>query len=217
MLKKLLRARFGKDKESDVRDLKSPTDLVAGDLVAFKHRLTLPESLQGQTFEVTKVSTYEYQDGIYPQLTLDGAEIGRFYLSFKGNDPSELSLSRALGRRDVVRLFAEADFAALWDDDFVDLDVAQPLPAYAGWFGQRYSQVKKSAEGYFYDRDCRGETLSQNVDDDSEEFRYHECEDDSGRFGLTVEVWSDGETDVTLDVYVTPEVIEEMHPGDGKQ
>ena len=73
--------------------------------------------------------------------------------------------------------------------------------------------MKKWAEGYFFDRDCRGETLSQYEDDDSEELRYHECEDASGRFGLTVEVWADGDTEVSLDVNVPPDVIESMLPG----
>lgn len=212
MLKKLLRARFGKDADA-ARTLDSPGGLAAGDLVTFKHRLALPGDVQGQTFEVAAVGTYEYEDGIYPQLTLEGTEAGRLYLSFKADDASELCLSRPVPRRDVLKLFGEEAFSRLWDDDFADLDVAERLDAYDGWLADGYAQVKKWAEGYFYDRDCRGEKLSQHVDDDSEELRYHECEDASGRFGITVEVWSDGDTDVTLDVNVAADVVESMLPG----
>lgn len=215
MLKKLFRARVGGKSADAGRQLASVADLRQGDLLTFKHRLALPPSVQGQTFEVAKVVSYEYEDGLYPQLALDGAEGGRIYLSFKASDATELCLCRDLPRRDVLKLFGEDTFSALWDDDFVDLPVAETLDAYEGWLADGYAQTKKGAEGYFYDRDCRGEQLSQYQDDDSEELRYHECEDASGRFGLTVEVWSDGDTDVSLDVNCSPDVIESMWPGDG--
>ena len=215
MLRKLLRARFGKrqDGPDPDRPLNSANDLKAGDLVTFKHRLALPSSIQGQTFEVSSVSVYEYEDGLYPQLTLDGAEGGRLYLGFKASDPAQLSLSRHAPRADVLRLFDEDAFAGLWEDGFAELDVATPLDDYQGWLGERYAQVKNWAEGYYYDRDCRGETLSEYQNDDSEELRYHECEDPSGRFGLTVEVWGDGETEVSLEVHCSADVIESMWPG----
>lgn len=215
MLKKLFRARFGDKSAEAGRRLASAADLAAGDLLTFKHRLALPPSLQGQTVEVAKVGSYQYEDGLYPQLALDGAESGRIYLSFKAGDASELCLSRDLPRKDVLAIFGEEPFATLWDDDFVDLAVAEKPEVYDGWLADGYAQTKKWAEGYFYDRDCRGEQLSQHQDDDSEELRYHECEDASGRFGLTVEVWADGETEVTLDVNCPPDVIESMWPGDG--
>ena len=215
MLRKLFRARFG-DKSADTgRRLAGATDLRQGDLLTFKHRLALPPSVQGETFEVAKVGSYEYEDGLYPQLALDGAEAGRIYLSFKADDATELCLARDLPRKDVLKMFGEEAFATLWDEDFVDLAVAEPLDAYDGWLADGYAQTKKWAEGYFYDRDCRGEDLSQYQDDDSEELRYHECEDASGRFGLTVEVWGDGDTEVSLEVNCPPDVIESMWPGDG--
>lgn len=214
MLKKLFRARFGRAAEPG-RTLATPADLRAGDLLTFKHRLSLPPDVQGQTFEVARVDTYQYEDGIYPQLTLEGAEAGRFFLGFKASDPAALCLSKTAPRKDVRRLFAEDAFGALWEEDFVDLEVVEKLAAYDGWLADGYSQVKKWSEGYFYDRDCRGEKLSNFQDDDAEELRYHECEDATGRFGLTVEVWTDGETEVTLDVNCPADVVESMWPGEG--
>lgn len=213
MLRKLFRARFGKDSGDDARSLESPADLAAGDLVTFKHRLALPGDVQGQTFEVSSVGAYEFEDGLYPQLTLDSAESGRIFLSFKAGDATELCLSREVPRRDVLKLFDEDAFSTLWDDDFAELTVASRLDTYDGWLADAYSQVKKWAEGYYHTRDRRGETLSQYADDDSEELRYHECEDATGRFGITVDVWGDGETEVTLDVNVPPDVVDAMFPG----
>ena len=214
MLKKLLRARFGRATEPG-RALRGPGDLRAGDLLTFKHRLSLPPDVQGHTFEVSKVGTYQYEDGIYPQLTLDGTEAGRVYLGFKDGDATRLCLSKNTPRKDVLHLFNEDTFAGLWEDDFATLAVLEKPSAYDGWLAESYAQVKKWAEGYFYDRDCRGETLSDHQDDDAEELRYHECEDATGRFGLTVEVWGDGETEVSLDVHCPADVIDAMWPGDG--
>ena len=214
MLKKLFRARFGDKSADSGRRLETVADLRSGDLLTFKHRLVLPPSVQGQTFEVSKVGTYEYEDGMYPQLTLDGAEAGRIYLSFKDGDATELSVSKEAPRKDVLKLFDEEAFSALWDEDFADLEVGAQLDGYDGWLGTSYSQTKKWAEGYYHDRDCRGEQLSKYQDDDAEELRYHECEDSSGRFGLTIEVWGDGDTEVSVDVNCSPDVIEAMWPGD---
>jgi len=216
VLRKLWRARFGDKDAPAARRLAGVEDLRQGDLLTFKHRLSLPPALQGQTFEVSEVGTYHFDDGLHLQLTLDGVEGGRVYLSVPERGATELSLSREAPRADVLKLFDEAAFAALWDDGLATLAVATPLPEYEGWLGERYEQVVNFGEGYFYDRDRRGESVSRHVDDDAEELRYHECEDASGRFGVTVEVWADGETDVSLDVNCPLDVIDSMWPGESR-
>ena len=213
---KLVRSRFRRDKEEG-RRLEKPAHLLAGDLVSFKHRLALPQDIQGRTFEVASVATYQYESGIEVQFTLVGEEGTNIYL---GLDPKEarpeLCLSRDLKRRDVLKLFDEDAFAGLWDEDeFAELDVEKPLERYAGWLADSYSQVTKDAVGFYYDRDCRGETLSMRQNDDSEELRYHECEGSNDNLGLNVEIWGDGETDVSLEAYCDADVIEAMWPGDG--
>jgi len=214
VLRKLFR-RGGS--ESEARRFEGPADLGPGDLLTFKHRLALPRDVQGRTFEIASVATYQYESGIEVQFALVGEEGTKFYL---GLDPKEsqpeLCLSRDLKRKDVLKLFDEDAFAGLWDEEeFAELDVVEPLERYAGWLADGYSQVTKDAVGFYYDRDCRGETLSMRQDDDSEELRYHECEGSNDSFGLNVEVWGDGETDVSLEVYCGADVIESMWPGDG--
>ena len=217
----MLRKLFGRRAEDrparrrgGPRRLEGPGDLGPGDLLTFKHRLALPPAVQGETFEVASIGTYQLEHGLEVQLALDGAAGERLYLGFEAGDPSELSLSRSVPRRDVLRIFDEEAFSALWAEDFAELEVVSPLPAYEGWLASRYSQVKKWVESYYYDRDCRGEDLSRYEGDDGVELRCHECEDDTGRFGLSVEVQGSGETDVSLDVHCPPDVIDAMWPGE---
>lgn len=219
MLRKLWRARFGEPRaaSSTPRQLERPADLQPGDLLTFKHRQALPPRLQGQTFEVSELGTYQFDDGLRIQLALDGAEGGRVYLGFPAQGATALSLSCQAPRADVLRIFDESAFAALWDEGLAELEVAAPLPAYEGWLAERYKQVVNFGEGYFFNRDCRGERLSSRVDDDSEALRYHECEDATGRFGVSVEVWADGETEVSLDVNCPLDVIDAMWPGEGAE
>ena len=218
----MLRKLFGRRPEGraaagrgrGARRLEGAGDLRAGDLLTFKHRLVLPPAVQGQTFEVSSVGAYQLEDGLEVQLVLDGGAGERRYLGFDAGDPSALTLSRNVPRRDVLRLFGEDEFSALWDEDFAVLEVRSPLPEYEGWLAARYSQTGKGVEAYYYDRDCRGEALSQHQDDDGLELRCHECEDDGGRFGLSVEVRSGGETGVSLDVRCPADVIGTMWPGE---
>ena len=213
MLRKLIRSRFGKRDADSPRQLSDPGDLAAGDLLTFKHRLLLPPEIQGQTFEVSAVGAYHFEHGLYAELTLDGTAGERIYLGFEAGDASELCVSRTLPRADVLRLFDDDAFAALWDEDFAELQVADALPAYEGWITSRYAQTKKWAEGYYYNRDCRIDPPSELQDDDAEELRCHECEDDTGRYGLSVEISADGETEVFAEVNCPPDVIESMWPG----
>ncbi len=212
MFRKLWRSHFGKTNEQ--RRISSPGDLTSGDLITFKHRLVLPPSLQGQTFEISSVAAYEYDDGLYPQLTLDGPNGDRIFLVFKETSPNQLYLSRVAPRSDVLNIFDEQEFATLWEEDFAEISLVNRLPEYDGWLGDRYTQTKKSAEGYYHDRDCRGKEISDN---EGEELRYHECEDGSSQFGMSVEIYGDGETEVSLEVHCNSDVIESMWPGEGSR
>ena len=135
---KLVRSRIRRDK-GEGRRLEKPADLLAGDLVSFKHRLALPQDVQGRTFEIASVGTYQYESGIEVQFTLVGEEGTKVYL---GLDPKEsqpeLCLSRDIKRKDVLKLFDEDVFARLWDEEeFADLDVEEPLERYGRLAGGR--------------------------------------------------------------------------------
>lgn len=214
VFRRLFGGGSGKDDEG-ARELENAGDLAAGDLLTFKHRLLLPPALQGQTFEVASVATYQFDDGMYTELTLVGEQRNKIHLGVDPRDAAaRFDLSITVPRNDVVTVFDEDNFAQLWDDDGpTALTVVEAMPKYEGWLCDSYNQVVNNGVGYYFDRDCRGESLSTRQDDDSEEFHYHECEGEDDQFTLTVEVWGDGETDVSLEVSCPGDVIETMWPG----
>ena len=206
---------IGSSTENNERQLEDVRDLAAGDLLTFKQRLALPEPIQGQTFEVSDVATYQYEDGVYMSLTLVGEQRNKVTLGFDPDDAhGEIDLGIVVPRNDVLTLFDEDAFARLWDaTPGIELEVIAKPDAYEPWCANRYTQVISDGVGFYFDRDCRGETLSTRHDDDSEELRYHECEGDDDRFTLSVEIWGDGETEVSLEVSCPPDVVETMWPG----
>lgn len=205
---------FKKPKQSTTRSLTQPGELRAGDIVVLKERRSLPPELQGQQLEVTHVGTYQYSSSVEKTYTLRTAENKTYYMSTDDNDGDPLlCFSIKIPRAAVLEIFDEDAFAQLWDADYASLTVQAKLERYESWLTDEYYQKVKEAEAYFYDRDCSDRPPSASLDDDGEELRYHECEgvpDD--RFGVTVEVWDGGDTDVFLQLACPVDVIDEMWP-----
>lgn len=204
---------FKKNKKSQ-RQLNSPTQLKVGDIVVLKERLSLPDELQGQQLEVSHVGTYQYASGVEKEFTLRNAESRSYYMCVDDNDGDPiLCFTIKVPRNSVLEIFNEDDFARLWEADFASLKTQSIPEKYTNWLTDNYHQIIKDEEGYFYNRDCGDKPPSGHLDDDGEEFRYHECEgapnDDRS---LIVEVFGNGETDVFLEVSTSLDVIDELWP-----
>ncbi len=207
---------FNKDKSSTIRALTRPEELQQGDIVILKERRALPIELQGQQLEVTAVGTAQYSDGFEKELTLRSAENKTYYLSVDNNDGDpHLCFSIKIPRDIVLTTFDSDNFAQLWEDEFVNLAVKNKPKAFAAWLSDDYQQTVKDGEGYFYNRDCTDEILANCLDDDGEEFRFHECNAQiDHNYSLSVQVWQDGETDVFLALSTPLDVIADMLPHD---
>ncbi len=73
------------------RTLTDPVQLQVGDIVSFKQRRSLPDQLQGQQLEVTKVGAYQYSETeITKELTLRSEDSKTYYLSVDDNDGDPL-------------------------------------------------------------------------------------------------------------------------------
>ncbi len=195
------------------RTLTDPSQLQSGDIVAFKQRRSLPDELQGQQLEVTKVGGYQYSETeITKELTLRSEDDKTYYLSIDDNDgDSLLCFSIKLPESKLFTLFDESEFSELWGDDFVTLTVKEKPEELASWLADNYTQRMKEGEAYYYNRDCGGVVPE---DDEGEELRYHECVGNVDTRCLSVEIWGDGDTDVSLVVLCPIDVIDEMWPSE---
>lgn len=200
----------GKD---EPRRLTDPEQLQVGDIVAFKQRRSLPDGLQGQQMEVTKVGGYQYSaTQITKEITFRSVDNVTYYLSIDDNDGDPLlCFSIKLQESKVLTIFAEDEFSQLWGDDFVTLTVRQKPEELISWLADSYTQRIKESEAYYYNYDCGGKVPE---DDDGEELHYHECVGNVDTRYLSVEVWGDGDTEVSLVAVCPVDVIEDMWPGE---
>jgi len=147
---------FGRDNAP--RALTEPSQLQVGDVVSFKHRRSLPDELQGQQLEVTKVGGYQYSaTEITKELTLRSEDNKTYYLSIDDNDGDPLlCFSIKLPELMVLTLFDEAEFSELWGDDFITLTVQEKPEQLTSWLVDSYKQRMKEGEAYYYNHDCEG-------------------------------------------------------------
>ena len=197
---------FFKDKP-EIRTLEKPQELQIGDIVSFKDLPPIPPDMQGQDFEVTKITGCEYRSGFTTDFIIKSAEGLVVALSIESdNGDDQLVLSRVINRKIVLSLFGEDNFSQLWDDEHIELITQAELPELAGWYTESYQQQVCEQEGFFYEQDTRKDVNA----DDGLEFRYHECLSSDEQFGLTVEVYEDGDTEVSLQVYTPISMIQDM-------
>jgi len=209
----MFKSLFGKKESKPLRNLDSVMDLQVGDIIKFKPRTALPAEVQGMQCEVKGVATYQYDGELSKELQLLSEDNKTFYLAIEENDGSpELALSLKISRNVVLTLFDEDQFAELWQEGYPELEVREVPGHLQGWLSNHYKQETKEAEAYYFNYDCSQKEASRFQDDDSQELRYHECIAEDERYGLSVEIWADGTTDVALVVYTPLEMIAEFWP-----
>jgi hypothetical protein len=211
MLKKLFKAVTARADKSGHRLISSPDQLDVNDILTFKYREDIPASLRDESLSVEAISAYEYESGVYKELTLKDSHGDTFYMSFDGDEGLQtLCLSLKIARKTVFTLFDAGEFSELFGEAQVDLDTKGDVVEYAGWYAPHYTQTIKNAEAYFYA--CDPDKLDLMTTDNAKELMYHECESDDEKFALTIEVWPDGETDVFLQVMVGADALAEIYP-----
>ncbi|MBL1292806.1 MAG: hypothetical protein COB61_002935 [Thiotrichales bacterium] len=206
-----------KNKDVPERVLESAMDLQPNDLLSFKPLAGVPHNLRGETLKVVKVQTYQYQSGYQPEFTLE--HHSDVYFLSVGNDDGdiELTLSKKLAHNEIVGLFNSDELASVISDEgFSELSVSENKTAeYPGWLDTRYHTTLKNVAGYFYSSDKRDTTASLYEDDESEEMRLYECEGQTdSQFGVGIEIWEGGETDIFLQVSLEETAIDQLWPAD---
>ncbi|WDE04231.1 hypothetical protein SG34_023260 [Thalassomonas viridans] len=205
---------FGKQ-ETPQRSLTSVKDLKKDDIIVLTDSFALPESLRQQQFQVSAVNSYEFESHTQTEWVLTGNNDNEIYLSLDIDDQVYLKFSLKIEHQDVESLFDLDDFAAIFDEPGeAFLERQSDTAKTAGWTREQYRQSAFAVVGYFHRKDHRSENLSAYEGKDSgEQFEQYVLHDAEQDFGIEVEVWSDGDTDVFLTLYRPVTDIIDMYPG----
>lgn len=209
---KSLWSRTRKNPES--RALDHPRDLQKGDMLQLANHFGLPENLRDKVFKIIGVSTYQFEHEYETSFTLES--VGDKKLSFSiesdaGRDT--VVFSQSISRRTVEELFDIDEFAEVFDSpDAVTLNTLNDAKI-GGWAASQYFQQVKGEKGYYYENDYR--TSGPPVHEgEGELFEYYLLVDGDDSYGVEIEVYAGGETEVSLTRYLDMEMIGGLWPAD---
>ena len=210
---------FGKwftKEEEKVRSLEHPRDLQVGDMLQMLDSFALPAALKGQTLTVVAVNSYQYEHGDDYEFVLKGSHKSALFLTVEEEDgETSVNFSIKIQRGDVDALFDLDQFAHIFEEgDLATITRQSDIDTFERWVTDTYTQTEDPYTGYFYETDYRGQRISQyNEDDNGEMLTYYSLEDPSATFGIDIEVWEGGETDVALSIYRPLSDITDLFPG----
>ncbi|NMP15133.1 DUF4178 domain-containing protein [Thalassotalea sp. Y01] len=203
---------FGKPEEQ--RKLNRVDDLKVDDIFIFDDSFALPELLRGAQFLVSAVNSYEYEHHTETEWVLIDDRNTQIYLSLYKDDETYLKISLKLNDDDVAELFDLDQFANIFEQGETIIDKHSDTPVSDGWSSDTYRQYTFAKVGYFHRKDHRSEQISEyQGKDQGERFELYQLEGSDDRFGMDLEVWDDGDTDVFLHMYRPLTDIKDMYPG----
>ena len=175
--------------------LTSPGQLSKGDMLKFSDGFAIPEDLRGQTFQVQKVATYFYADTGTPQFVIKSGDHKPLYLSIEDFDGEELIvIAKKLKSKEVESLFGWDQLrAAMKNQDSRDITIGQTDSSDA-WLANSYSRRVFGAQGHYFEKDIRHDTLPPG----GETVKYFEYYTAEEHKSLEIEVWEGDEIEVCL-------------------
>ncbi len=208
-MRSFIKSLFGRSDDNPTR-LSHPSALGKGDIVKVANHFGLPEDLRNQEMRVVAIYTTQFEHEFYTGFSLESAVSQEISLTVT-NDAGRESLvfSKAVTPEQVGLAFDLDEFAQIFDGDQMVTLTTQNIDAVPGWLGNTYHQVVKEERGYYYARDFRG-SAPPTEEGEGEPFDGYEL--NAGEFGIEIEVYETGETDVAL-VYRCPlTMIEDLFP-----
>lgn len=204
---------FGSKEEQVQRAvLVHPSQLQVGDIVKFS--FMDQSELSNQRVEVIEVNTYDFEDEHSTSFTLKSVSGDVFWLSATNDDGEEyLTVSRKLTRGQVKELFNPEQFSEVFEEGLaVSLD-RQAIPeGFEHWTADHYNKVEDCSKGYYRKGDFRDGSMPKYADESNCSLDYYLLEDDSESFAIEIEVYANGETEVSTSVYLELSNIDEMWP-----
>ncbi len=200
IFKKIMNAFRSDSKENKPRVLKSVNDLKAKDMITLNDSFALPESLRGQQLEVQSVNTYDYDGAKEVEWVLKGSNDDLIHLSLDDDDDVFLAFSIGIKKSEVKVMFDLEQFANIFDEKGgFSIEKANDVPRVAGWCSDEYNREGFSESGTFYKKDYRN--LNGDHLGSGEGFDLYTLVDEEEDKGISIEVWKDGSTDVSVVIY----------------
>jgi hypothetical protein len=206
--KNLFGSRAGKSKP---RKLPHPRDLRIGDIVKFQY---IDQSdVSGKEFEVSQINTYLYDDLCYPELVLKDRSSNIIYLMVEEEDGDEyLALSKKVSKTQMSEIISHEDMSRiLKQGSGIKIGIITKPLGFESWLTDNYRVVDNNIIGSFVKGDAR--YLSSEEINRQEHFTSYILENSDNEYGLEIEVYKTGETELSVTVYHDIEGIEEMWPG----
>ena len=208
-----LKGIFGKKEQQ--RSLTSVKDLKKDDIIVLTDSFALPETLRNQQFQITAVNSYEFESHTQTEWALTGTNDLELFLTLDIDDKIYLKFSLKVEHQDVESLFDLDAFAEIFEEaGQALLERQSDTTKTTGWSSEQYQQSSSAVVGFFHRKDHRFESLSAYEGKDSgEQFEQYTLFDADQDFGVEVEVWADGDTEVFLTLYRPVTDIIDMFPG----
>ncbi|XQW84194.1 hypothetical protein ACOYR1_13770 [Thalassotalea piscium] len=202
-------------KEQPQRTINKAKDLLVNDIIVLTDSFALPEHLRSQQFQVTEINSYEFENETQTEWVLTGSNNIELYLSLDVDDKTYLKFSIKIVHQDVESLFDLDEFATIFDEPGNAVLTRQDDSDHTtGWTSEAYQQRIYAQVGYFHRKDHRQDKLSEFEGKDSgEQFELYQLLDQDEQYGVELEVWQDGDTDVFLTIYRPTTDIIDMYPG----
>nr|VFJ98759.1 MAG: hypothetical protein BECKLFY1418A_GA0070994_10884 [Candidatus Kentron sp. LFY] len=212
MLKNLFRAAQ-KDTQSASRVLEHPRDLQVGDIIEFG--FALQQGIDNQSLRVEDVNTCDLGGEQHKKtvFTLQGTDAVMRLAVVDPGRRERLELGISVLPEDVEQIFDMDAFIDLLDPEtgvhHVLESIGEP-PHFAGWVGPVYRQ-EAGHNAYYHPDDYRNRQLPDD-EEKGDPFSYYLLVSDDRNFGLEVQVYDGGRTEVYLLVYLAISKIEELWP-----
>ena len=201
-------------KSPETRALNHPEDLLIGDMIQLSDSFGLPPRLRNQTFKVIGLSTYQFEHQYETSFTLESVGDKKLSFSIESDAGRDTAVfSQSISRRTVEELFDIDEIAEVFDSpDAVTLNTLNDAKI-GGWATAKYFQQVKGEKGYYYENDYRSSGPPVH-EGEGEEFEYYLLVDGDDSYGVEIEVYAGGETEVSLTRYLDMEMIGGLWPAD---
>jgi len=208
-------SKLFKKKTAPVKLLEHPKDLKKGDMLQMIDSFALPPELKGQSLHVISVNTYQYEYENEFEFVLKGDGGTSIFLTIENDDGEEwANFSIKIQRQDVDDLFGLDQFADIFDsEDLSEITRQKEVAGFERWTTDLYKQQSHPSTAYYYEKDYRGRSVPKHVEEGGEPVEVICLSDPEEDFCVNIEVWDDGETDVSLTLSRPITDIVDLYPG----